>query len=352
MQASLPPNVSRSRDITPAPFDGAALVRDLKPTLEALPAAMVFGKQLAGRIDRVYFVACGSPNRAMRGMQYWLEHYSSSLEVRRYFPAEFMAQNPPRLDARTLVILGSKSGTTQETVAAAEFLRDKPCVTVGLTQRANAPLALAVKHCFLMGESPESFQGLAMLAQSLLGGLMAGRDGWPHAEALLSSLQALPKVLADAATTHGARAAGHALELVEDRNLYIVGAGPCFTNAYVFGVCILMEMLWLHAYPVDAAEFFHGPFEILQRDTPVVLILGEDPSRPLMERVVRFCEKHSDRLFIYDSRDLEMPGIAPEVRPMLAPYVLQIVLKRISANLSVLHDNPLETRRYMWKSPY
>ncbi len=348
MQASL----ARSKDFTPAPFDGPALVRDLQASVDVLAEAMAFGKEIAGRVDRVYFIACGSPNRAMRGMQYWLEHCSPSLETRRYFPAEFMAQNPPRLDDRTLIILGSKSGTTKETVAAAEFLRDKPCFTVGLTQRASSPLAQAVKRCFLMGESPESFQGLAMIAQSLLGGLLAGRDDWPHADALLASLHALPQVLADAAEANGARCAGHALDLVEDRNLYILGAGPCFTNAYVFGVCILMEMLWLHAYPIDAAEFFHGPFEILQRDTPLVLILGEDPSRPLMERVVQFCEKHSDRLFVYDSRDIAMPGIAPEVRPMLAPYVLQIVLKRISANLSVLHDKPLETRRYMWKSAY
>lgn len=343
---------TRKRDFEPAAFDGPALIRDLESTLGVLPAAMACGRELAGRIDRVYFVACGSPNRAMRGMQYWLEHYSPSLEVRRYFPAELMTQDPRRIDARTLVILGSKSGTTAETVAAAEFLRDKPCITVGVTQHATAPLAKAVQRSFLIGDSPESFLGMAMIVQSLLGGLLAARDGWPHADALLSSLQALPQVLADTATASNVRGAADALALVDDDSIYLLGAGPCFTNAYVFGVCILMEMLWLHAYPIDAAEFFHGPFEILQRDTPLVLILGEDPSRPLMERVVRFCEKHSDRLFIYDSRDLPMPGIAPEMRPILAPYVLQVALKRISANLSVLHDKPLGTRRYMWKSKY
>ena len=43
----------------------------------------------------------------MLTLQYWLEHYSGNLEVRRYFPAEFMAQNPARFDERTLVVLGS-----------------------------------------------------------------------------------------------------------------------------------------------------------------------------------------------------------------------------------------------------
>jgi len=348
----MPQAVRTREDFKPADFDRTGFVRDLDVAVAGLPAAMAFGRELAGRIDRVYFVACGSPNRAMRGMQYWLEHFSPSLEVRRYFPAEFMAQDPRRLDTRTLVILGSKSGTTKETVEAAEFLRHRPCLTIGVTQKSTSPLAEAVQRHFLIGDSPESFLGMAMIVQSLLGGLLATRDGWLHADALLDSLRALPKLLADTAAAANERGAADALKLVDDKTIYLLGAGPCFTNAYVFGVCILMEMLWLHAYPIDAAEFFHGPFEVVQRNTPLVLILGEDPSRPLMERALRFCEQHSDRLFVYDSKTMPMPGIAPEVRPMLAPYILQVALKRISANLSVLHDKPLDTRRYMWKTDY
>ncbi len=335
-----------------ANFDGAAVANGLAQAAASLPAAFALGRTLAPSIDRVFFVACGSPNRAMAGLQYWIERISPSIEVRRYFPAEFMAQDPRRLDARTLVILGSKSGTTKETVAAAEFLRGRPCRTVGITQKADSPLARAVGDRFLIGETAESFLGMAMIAHALVGGLLAAKDGWPHGEALLRSLAALPQAVIETAAASDARGAADAEALKDDRNLYLLASGPGFTTAYVFGVCILMEMLWLHAYPVEAAEFFHGPFEIVERRTPIVLILGEDPSRPLMERAVRFCEKHSDRLFIYDSRDYPMTGIDPEIRPILAPYVLQSALKRISARLSAIHGKPLATRRYMWKSDY
>jgi fructoselysine 6-phosphate deglycase len=237
-------------------------------------------------------------------------------------------------------------------VAAAEFLKDKPCITVAITQSASSPLASLARHVFLIGETPESFLGMAMIAQALVGGLLAGRDGWPHEAALLASLRALPGALADAATSADARGVANALALREDHVVYLLASGPCFTNAYVFGVCILMEMLWMHACPIEAAEFFHGPFEVVRRDTPLVVILGEDPSRPLAERALRFCEKQSDRVFAYDSRELAMPGIAPEMRPLLAPYALQAALKRISANLSILRGKPLGERRYMWKGGY
>ena len=91
-------------------FDRDAVLSGLEPTRAALPKAYALGQELAPQIDRIYLVACGSANRAMLGIQYWLERYSPGIEVRRYFPAEFMAIDPPRLNERTLVLLASKSG--------------------------------------------------------------------------------------------------------------------------------------------------------------------------------------------------------------------------------------------------
>ncbi len=58
-----------------------------------------------------------------------------------------------------------------------------------------------------------------------------------------------------------------------------------FTTAYVLGVCVLMEMQWMHVSRFIAAEFFHGPFEIVDETVPLILLVGEDPSRPEAERV-------------------------------------------------------------------
>ena len=339
-------------DVDTIAVDTGAIVGALETATAGLPDAMAFGRSLGPQIDRVHFVACGSSNRAMLGLQYWIERLSPSIEVRRYFPAEYMAQDPRRLDQRTLVLLASKSGTTPETVAAAEFLRARPCRTVAFTQGADSPLARAAQTRFLTGPSSESFVAIFMLMQSLVGGLLAAKDGWEEADALLASLAALPGAIAASASESDARAAAEAERLRNDRIIYHVASGPGFTTAYVFGVCVLMEMLWLHSYPIEAAEFFHGPFEIVDNATPLILLLGEDPSRPLMERVVRFCRRYSNRLVVYDSRDFAMPGIAPAIRPIVAPYVQQAALKRIAAHLSVWHSQPLTTRRYMWKTEY
>src|SRR5262245_40575712 len=117
------------------------ILGSLQGAANVVREAAAAGRELSKKYDKVFFVSCGAPNRSMLTLEYWLQHYSSSLEVRRYFPAEFIAQDPARLDDRTLVILGSKSGTTPETVAAATFMRDKPGYTVGFVQEADRPLA-------------------------------------------------------------------------------------------------------------------------------------------------------------------------------------------------------------------
>ena len=335
-----------------AGLDREAMIAGLAQAVDLLPEAMALGRALAPEIDRVCLVAAGSANRAMLGLQYWIERESPGLEVRRYFPAELMAQSPDWFGPRTLVLLASKSGTTKETVAAAEWLRGKPCRTIAFTQRADKPLASLAQRRFIIGETAESFTGLYMAMQAVIGGILAARDNWAPADKLLPSLAALPTAIADAAAASDARGAKDAAALADQKVLYQVASGPGFTTAYVWGVCIVMEMLRLHSTPLEAAEFFHGPFEVVDETTRLVLILGEDPSRPLMERVVRFCEKYTPHLFIYDSRDYAMPGIDPAIRPLVAPYVLQSALKRVSANLSILLNKPLGERRYMWKTEY
>ncbi len=335
-----------------AMVDKAAIVGAYAGALGSVDEAAAFGRSIAHEVDRIVFVGCGGPNRTMLSAEYWVEHLSSTIETRRYFPAELIALSPRRLDDRTLVILGSKSGTTKETLAAAQFLQSRPCRTVGITQTADRPLASAVQVPFLMGNSDGGHAAMFIVLQSLLGGVLAERDGWDKLAPLLASLRALPQVMADTAEANDARAAEEAHRYRDDHILYHVAAGPMFAAAYVFGVCVLMEMQWMHSVALEAAEFFHGPFEIVDADTPLLLMKGEDPSRPLIDRVERFCRKYTERLMIYDTADLPMHGIDPHIRPMVGPYVMQAAVRRIADHLAELHGHPLSTRRYMWKTDY
>jgi fructoselysine 6-phosphate deglycase len=334
-------------------FDRSQFLAGLEQAAHGTDAAAALGADLARRSPkRLYFVGQGAPNKAMSVARYWAEQSAKDLDLRIYYPAEFVHQAPPTLDADTVVVLGSHSGTTPETVRAAEFLRDTPCATIGVTQKGDSPLAQAVTHPLLYGETTQGYYAGYMLAQAMVGALLKERGDWCSQAELMKSLAALPGALADTIEASDARAAEEARIYKDDRVIYTVGAGPVFSTAYVFGVCILLEMQWLHAHPLVAAEFFHGPFEVVDETVPLILFVGEDPSRPEAERVVRFSKRYTERLMIYDSRDYPMAGVAPEIRPIVAPFVLLAAVERLAEHLAVWHNHPLSTRRYMWKTEY
>lgn len=334
-------------------FDRSEFLEGFKTTVKTLPEAERLARQLREQgFERLYFVGPGAPNRAMQLVDYWVDRWVTGVTSRRYYPAEFIAQNPAELDEKTLVLLGSKSGTTPETVEAAKFVRATPATTVGFTQTKDLPLATSVDHALLMGETDQSHSGMFMLLLAFVSAFLNPDDGWQVHDKVMTSLKALPEALAAATEQNDARAAEEARIYKDDRIIYHVASGPMFSAAYTFGICVLMEMQWMHSMPIEAAEFFHGPFEVVDETTPLILYLGEDPARPLAERVVRFCKKYTERLMIYDSEDFEMPGIDPDIRPIVGPLVVDAALNRLAKHLAVWHNHPLSTRRYMWKTEY
>jgi fructoselysine 6-phosphate deglycase len=202
-----------------------------------------------------------------------------------------------------------------------------------------------------VGDNSESLISLFMLMMAMVGGVMKGRDGWALGDKLLSSLAALPAVVGSVAQSSDARGLALAGNIIRTTRSITSPRAPASCRPIISASASSWKCSGCTAIPSRPPNF-SGPFEILDDNTPFILIVGEDPSRPLMERVMAFCEKHGRRIMTFDSRDFDMPGIDPEIRPILAPHIIQTALKRFSEHLSDLRGQPLSTRRYMWKMAY
>lgn len=80
--------------------------------------------------------------------------------------------------------------------------------------------------------------------------------------------------------------------------------------------------------------------------------MTEAQTRPLDERVARFCKQYADDFTVFDTHDYELPGISDEFRWMLSPVVLNAILSRVSKNFEEIRDHSLDTRRYYRKVEY
>lgn len=334
-------------------IDREAYLGSLEQASKLKDEAVRLGSKFATQgVRRVFLVGCGAPNREMGAIKYFLDRDIQSVEFYLDFPAEFIRQAPKKLDKDSLVVLVSHSGTTPEILETVDFLKSYGCNLTTLTQFNDSPLAKAVPNTLVYGKSELGYFATFILLMAMLSGLVKEVENWKLADKVIKSLDVLPQVLLDSALYYEQRATEEARLYHKDDFIMLLGSGPCYATAYVAGVCIMMEMLWRHVFAGEAAEFFHGPFEVVLPDVPVFVYMGEDESRPIAERVVRFCKQFTERLVVYDSKDFEMKGIDKEVRAIFAPFVLQAATRRLMDHLAVWQNHPLSTRRYMGKMEY
>jgi len=335
-------------------FSQHDFIKEFEGALSILDSAENVGCSLGkAGTQRLFFVGCGAPLFMMKAVAYWAEKFTIHTEVRVYSAAEFVHQDPAALDEGTAVFLGSHSGTTKEVVQAAEFLLIKPCKTIAFTQHADSALGKTVGEIFSYGSSRQGYFSSFILTLAFMSAYLKERElGWNYHKKIMDSLANLPEALAEAKERSQKTGRNLAEEICNADILYIIGSGPMYTTSYVFASCFLMEMQWMHAFPLSAAEFFHGPFEVFDMNTPAILLLGEDPSRPEAERVLKFCRKNTIKPMVFDSRDYSMPGIHPEIRPLVAPFILDAALTNLVETLAVIRQHPLSTRRYMGKVEY
>lgn len=341
-------------EIEKTQFDKPDFINQFSGAREQLKNAERIGKEFASEgINRIFFVGCGAPYYMMRLLTCWGQGSALKTDIRVCYSAELVSQDPAAIDEKTLFILGSHSGTTRETLDAANYLRSKPCKTISITQEQISPLGQSTKLCLPYGRTKQGYFSAYMLAQTLFSALLNEREqGWKYHKQLLDSLPNLPSALADAKEVNLAKVRVQAKALAEENLLYVLGAGPMFTTAYVFAACFLMEMQWMHAHALSAADFFHGPFEVVDKTIPLLVLVGEDASRAEGERLIRFAEQYAGRSFIYNSLDFEMKGIHTDIRPIVAPFILDSALTGLVEELAVLREHPLSTRRYMGKVEY
>ena len=132
-----------------------------------------------------------------------------------------------------------------------------------------------------------------------------------------------------------------------------MSSGACHEEAYAFSICLLMEMQWMNSGSFHDGEFFHGPFEIVDKDVPFILLMNEGKTRALDSRALDFLNRFGAKVTVLDGKDF---GLGSELHKSVADYfnpiVLSAVLRVYAEQLAIVRNHPLTKRRYMWKLEY
>lgn len=267
--------------------------------------------------------------------------------------AELVEQGNVNLGEGSIVIAPSVSGTTKEAIAALEFAQSRGATVITLTGTAGTPLAELANLNF-QNDCADDTSSENYLLQTLLIALsvMDARGELADFDRIAGELATLPDLLVGVKEQFEPRAEALAQEMRDEQNHIVTSAGATWYEAWYYAMCILEEMQWIWTRPVHASDFFHGTLELVEPGTTVLLLKGEDSSRPLTERVEAFVPTITDGLRVIDSREFDLPGISDDVRTLISPVVLAAALERLSAHLEVVRDHPLTTRRYYRRIAY
>ena len=302
--------------------------------------------------SRIYFIGSGGSYAVMFPYDDLFKQHSTVPSVCS-IAAELVLTGNATLGGDAIAIFSSLSGTTQETLAALEYCNERGVTTIALTGNGDSPIGQSASYALVNPANDENCsESIDIQLLLLTTALLHKRGEYDQYPQLADTLDDIADCLTTTHEEAEERSAAFAARFKDADYHFCVGAGNLWGFTYNYSMCILEEMQWLHTTRVHGAEFFHGSLELIDRDTSVLLIKGEDVSRPLMDRVQSFCEKYNDATTVIDTVDYTLPGVPQEFRGIIAPIVIDAVTMRYTKHLEAARDHSLAIRRYYKKVEY
>ncbi len=304
--------------------------RALRETVAGLTAGntinAIANRLRTGGFDRIVLTGMGSSYFALHPL-------TLALGQSGYTPvmvetSELVHYQTNLFTPRTLVIAVSQSGRSAETVRLLECNAPQATI-VGITNHADSPLGTK-SHAAIVTHAGAEFSVSCktyvstLVALHWLNAIFAGADLDATRRQLEVVAPAVEQYLRDWKT----HVAGFARHLTDIEHLFIVGRGSSLA-AVGTGALTIKESDQVHAEGMSSAAFRHGPFEMANDKTFVLVFAGDSRTRDLNLGLLRDLENMGVRCAWggEDAEDAELrfPAIAPALRPVMEILPVQMV---------------------------
>ncbi|WP_156231658.1 SIS domain-containing protein [Enterococcus gallinarum] len=306
-------------------------------------------------VKSIVFVGCGASKADLYPAKYFLDQNAKQLRISHYTANEFNHATPASLDETTVVISASLGGTTPETVEANAVAKEKGATVISLTRSVDSPLTkdadYVIYHRFAENYAAKLEKtGFCLeLAVELLNQI----EGYEHYDAMMAGFATIYDLSQKSAESARKQAKAFAQRFKDEPVIYVMSSGATHEVAYSTSICLLMEMQWIHSGTFHSGEFFHGPFEIVDKDVPFILLMNDGKTREIDARALTFLERFDTKTEVVDALDYGLSAhISKEVLDYFNPFVITAVFRVYAEELSEAREHPLTKRRYMWKLTY
>ncbi|MDU5335379.1 SIS domain-containing protein [Enterococcus sp.] len=314
-------------------------------------------KEIVGKteVKHVVFVGCGASKADLYPAKYFLDQNAKQLRISHYTANEFNFATPTSVDENTVVISASLGGATPETVEANAIAKDKGATVISLTRIIDAPLTKDADYVIYHGFAENYAAKLEKTGYCLLLAveLLNQVEGYEHYDKMMDGFSKIYDLAQESAESARKAAKQFAQRFKDEKVIYIMSSGATHEVAYSSSVCLMMEMQWINSGTFHAGEFFHGPFEIVDKDVPFILLMNDGKTRAIDSRALAFLDRFDAKTEVVDALDYGLSAfVEKEVLDYFNPFVITAVFRVYAEELSYAREHPLTKRRYMWKLSY
>ena len=301
--------------------------------------------------SNIFFIGCGGTYSHSLPMKYWLDT-ESDIESHSVIAAEFMLMGHKKFSKDSLCIFSTRSGNTKEIVAAAKYCKEAGATTVVYVSNDNTPVCeYADYKLFSFAEDDCLCEAIYTYMITFLARILKNAGQFPKYDEFMAQYEKITPALIKAKELYDDRCRIIAEKHKNTDYHMVVGSGMLWGEAYDYAMCILEEMQWIKTKSIHAAEFFHGTLELVEEEMSLILLYGEDESRPLMDRVMNFAKNITEAITVFDTKDIELP-FDKEFRKIVSPMITYAITERLSCHIEHVRNHPLTTRRYYRQMEY
>lgn len=295
-------------------------------------------------IKNIFFTGCGGS-------------YTKFVNLRplmfKKLPIPFVVTTPEELcdlyhddiTNDSLILAGTKTGETTELVEAIEKIRkDFPKSTIiSFIGDENSTL----EKESLIDERIKSFDTDANLIE--LGWFLinfAQESDNKTKESQKQQLKEMAQNVAEGIEALVPAALDHVNNTDINQMQMWVGSGNIWGEVCCFANYLMEEIQHIKAQAINSGEFFHGPFEIIDNNQSVSVVVNSNSNRQEDMRVVNFVKQFAKNPLIIDMKAFKLNEFDSDLQVFIEAYALNHYFDTLFNMYSIKTGRSAQTRRY------
>ncbi|XUX00689.1 MAG: glutamine--fructose-6-phosphate transaminase (isomerizing) [Dehalogenimonas sp.] len=258
------------------------------------------------------------------------------------------------------IIAITQSGETADVLTSLSKLKQAGCATLAITNvKGSSVTQLADKIMYTQAGPEFSVAAtktfIAQLIELYRLAMLQEDTNADLRKRLTASLNKLPDLMENVINNQD-RIKSCASYLSRFSNVFFVGRGINYPVA-LEGALKLKEISYIHAEGYAAGELKHGPFSLLQADTPVVAIVNRDTTYDAMITSIKEIKSRKAPIIaLVQEDDIETAGLVdftipvPVTHPLLSPFLNTVALQLLAYFTAKFRNCPIDFPRNLAKS--